>query len=169
MDRIEQLVALVEQSFDAPAWHGPNLWNAVRGVDLERAAWRPAPNRHNVWEEVVHAAYWKYRAWRDLTRASGGEAQGFGVKGSDWFARPDGAPSEAAWRDDLRFLRDWHARLLEAVRAFPEARLDEQVRASRWTYAGAVMGAASHDVYHAGQIRLLLRLQGEQDGDPAPG
>ena len=108
----------------------------------------------------MHAAYWKYRAWRDLTLALGGEAHGFGVKGSDWFERPEGgAPTEEAWRGDLEFLRAWHGRLLEAVRVFPESRLDDQVRTSRRTYADVVMGAASHDVYHAGQIRLLLRLQ----------
>ena len=32
-----------------------------------QAAWRPAPGRHSAWEVTVHAAYWKYAAWRRLT------------------------------------------------------------------------------------------------------
>ncbi len=33
---------------------------------VEEAAWRPQADRHNIWEHVLHAAYWKYTVKRRL-------------------------------------------------------------------------------------------------------
>src|SRR5688500_2523546 len=64
---VAQILFLLDTAYDHASWHGPNLRGAIRGVTPPRAAWRPAPGRHNIWELVVHAAYWKYVAWRRLT------------------------------------------------------------------------------------------------------
>ena len=66
----------------------------ICGLEIQ-AAWRPAARRHNIWELVVHAAYWKYSAWRRLT----GQPRGsFPFKGSNWFERPRES-TERAWQD----------------------------------------------------------------------
>lgn len=150
------LVELIEQAFDQPAWHGPNLRNALRGVGAELAGWRPQSQRHSIWEIAVHCAYWKYRVVRPLTDEP---PRAFELKGSDWFERPpaDAEPADA-WRRDLALLDAWQVRLLGAVASFDPARLDEVAGRGRFSYRRLVMGAASHDLYHAGQIRLLRRL-----------
>ena len=51
---------LLDEAFDRRSWHGTNLRGSIRGLPRSTAAWRPAPDRHNIWELVVHAAYWKY-------------------------------------------------------------------------------------------------------------
>jgi hypothetical protein len=57
MDRaISQLLRIIDQAYDARSWHGTNLRGSVRGVPASRAARRPAPGRHTIWEIVVHAA-----------------------------------------------------------------------------------------------------------------
>src|SRR5512142_143685 len=92
---IRLLLRAIDEGFDHAAWHGPNLKGSLRGVTAAQAAWRPAPGRHNIWEIVVHAAYWKYAVRRRLT---GDERGSFPEKGSNWFERP--GPSgcdEAAW------------------------------------------------------------------------
>ena len=61
------ILALLDQAYDRPSWHGTNLRGSLRRVTPEQAAWRPGPARHNIWEIAVHAAYWKYAAWRRLT------------------------------------------------------------------------------------------------------
>lgn len=53
------ILDLFEEAFARKTWHGPNLWQSLKGVNAEQAAWRPAANRHNIWEETLHAAYWK--------------------------------------------------------------------------------------------------------------
>src|SRR6185436_8272660 len=87
---MKELLALLDQAYDRRSWHGTNLRGSIRGVSTEQAAWRPGPSRHNIWEIVVHAAYWKYAARRRLT----GEARvSFPIKGSNWFERPESAPT----------------------------------------------------------------------------
>ena len=60
------LLDLIDQAFDRQSWHGPNLRGSIRGLTHEEALWRPHPDRHNIWEHVLHAAYWKYTVRRRI-------------------------------------------------------------------------------------------------------
>jgi hypothetical protein len=140
----ELLLDGLEEGYLRKAWHGPTLRGALRGVTARQAAWRPAPDRHNIWELTVHCAYWKYVVRRKLT----GVRPGFPRRGSNWFALPE--PTEKAWKADLQLLTDEHLALRETIASLPASRLESGVRLIR--------GAANHDVYHAGQIQLLKRL-----------
>ena len=156
---VSLLLRLLDESYERSAWQGPNLRGALRGVSATQAAWRPAPGRHNVWELVVHSAYWKYAVWRMLT----GEKRGsFAAKGSNWFARPEsgrrGIAAERAWRDDLGVLDATHRRLRDAVAGLTDAQLSKRPRGSKRRTDTLVYGVASHDVYHTGQIQVLKRL-----------
>ena len=66
------LLRMIDEAFDHKSWHGTNLRRAIRGLTLSEVAWRPEGRRHNVWEIVVHAAYWKYTVRRRLLGKSGG-------------------------------------------------------------------------------------------------
>src|SRR5437868_13246549 len=92
---IAQLLSALDQAFDKKSWHGPNLRGSIRGVSAEMAAWRPGESRHNIWEQVVHAAYWKYIVRRRLRAEKKGS---FPLKGSDWIDRPVEL-SESAWQE----------------------------------------------------------------------
>jgi hypothetical protein len=142
------LLDILDQGYDRKAWHGPTLRQSLRGVSAKTAAWRPQPGRHNIWEIAVHAAYWKYAVRRRLR----GEKRGsFVLKGSNWFLPPEEL-SEAAWRHDLALLESEHRKLREAVAAYLEGKTQQVPER-------LVFGVAFHDVYHAGQIRVLRRLQ----------
>ena len=141
------LLGGLDEAFDRKAWHGPTMRGTLRGVSANQAFWRPAAERHNIWELAVHCAYWKYAVRRKLT----GERRGsFPRRGSNWFPTP--SPDEKTWRDDRRLLDDEHRALREAVENLPAAQLAARARIIR--------GAALHDVYHAGQIQLLKRMYG---------
>ena len=142
------LLELLDEAFDKKSWHGPNLRGSIRGVTAKQAAWRPYTDRHNIWELTLHAAYWKYVVRRRLT----GEKRGsFVLPGSNFFTRPVDNPgsTEAAWKNDINILIAEHRQLRAAV-----ASLKQPSSAQ----AHLVRGAAAHDLYHAGQIRLLRRL-----------
>jgi len=143
------ILQLFDEAFDKAAWHGPNLWQSLRGVTAEQASWRPAPGRHNIWEVALHAAYWKYVVRRKL---AGGKRGGFVLAGSNFFPRPEaGKRSEEAWKNDKEILRSEHAALREAIRRTLGKPQTARLSRTLW-------GVAFHDVYHAGQIRLLRRL-----------
>jgi hypothetical protein len=142
---IRVLLDLFDEAFDKKSWHGPNLRGSIRGVTAVQAAWRPGPGRHNIWELTLHAAYWKYVVRRRIT----GEKRGsFALPGSDFFTRPQEL-SEAAWKSDIGVLTSEHNALREVI-----VRLTSPSEQT----LHLVRGAAAHDLYHAGQIRLLRRL-----------
>ena len=150
----DHLLVILDQAYDRPSWHGTNLKGSTRRVTPDQASWRPAPSRHNIWELVVHAAYWKYAAWRRLT----GESRGsFPLKGSNWFRRPE-EKSERAWRADRALLDDMHASLRGAVAKLPSGELRRTPKRSKVSNLALLSGVAAHDLYHAGQIQLLKRL-----------
>lgn len=155
MTTTELLLASIDEAYDRRSWHGTNLRGSLRGVTPEQAAWRVAPNRHNIWELTVHAAYWKYDIRRRLTGEKSGS---FALAGSNFWPRPiEGSAAE--WRADLELLRREHAALRKAVASFPPARWTRKAPGKPFNFEGLVRGIAAHDLYHAGQIQLLKRLQ----------
>jgi hypothetical protein len=42
MDTRSAILSLFEEAFEKTAWHGPNLWQSLKGVTAEQASWRPA-------------------------------------------------------------------------------------------------------------------------------
>lgn len=151
-DRGGLLVSLLDEAFSRNAWHGPTLWGALRGVTPEQAAWRPAPDRHNIWEIAVHTAYWKHIVRRRIT---GDRRLRFSLRGKNWFVRPTDT-GESAWRADLKLLRDQHTELQTLVAGLSPTDLAGDAAGAR--RAHMIRGIAAHDVYHAGQIQLLKRL-----------
>ncbi len=153
--RIALLLRTVDQSYDRKSWHGTTLRGSLRGLTAEEAAWRPDPDRHNIWELAVHAAYWKYSVTRRIVGAGRGS---FPLKGSNWFPRTD-APDEKAWKADLYLLGRMHRELRDAVAGLPEEDLDRVPEGSKFSFSDLIVGASFHDIYHAGQIQLLKRLR----------
>ena len=143
------LLALLDEAYSKKTWHGPNLRQSLKGVSAKQAAWRPGGNRHNIWEIAMHAAYWKYAVRR---RLEGGKHRCFVLQGSNFFARPEnGKATEAAWRADRAILEKEHGELEKTIRAALK-------RLPGKKQIAMIYGVAFHDVYHAGQIRLLRRL-----------
>lgn len=149
------LLQIIDESYNNRAWHGTNLRGSIRGLTVEQALWRPSPARHNIWEVVVHCAYWKYIVRRRIL----GEKKGsFPLKGSNWFKRPI-ERRENAWREDIHLLDETHQKLRNAIVGLKSSDLKKKPFGSKWTNLQIISGIASHDLYHTGQIQLLKRLQ----------
>jgi hypothetical protein len=154
MTDLDQLLQIIDQAYNRRSWHGTNLRGSLRGVSVEQAVWRPTPQRHNIWEIVVHAAYWKYVVRRRLA----GETRGsFPIKGSNWFRRTRDS-NESAWKTDVALLDQMHRSMRDAIAAMPIHELNRIPRGLKTSNFVLISGIAAHDLYHAGQIQLLKRL-----------
>jgi hypothetical protein len=153
------LLEIVDRAYDHLSWHGTTLRGAVRGVRAREASWRPAPNRHSIHELVLHAAYWKYAAWRKLTDGTRGT---FPVSGSNWFACEP--VTEKEWKAAVELMDRMHAQLRAVVERLEARDLATRAGRSRYSKQFLITGVAAHDLYHGGQIQLLKRLQGETKG-----
>jgi hypothetical protein len=139
----DSLVNLLDRAFHKRSWHGANLMGTLRGVHVRQAKKRVS-GRKTIWEQLLHAAYWKNVVIRTLSGQSALER-----KGSNWLTMPKPG-NEKQWKSDLTMLRGLHERLKEVVRK-KAGRLSEK---EVWL----IQGAAFHDIYHAGQIKLLRRM-----------
>jgi uncharacterized damage-inducible protein DinB len=149
------LLALIDEAYERKSWHGTNLRGSIRGLTAEEASWRPSKGRHNIREIVVHAAYWKYTIRRRLTAEKRGS---FPLKGSNWFARP--SPGGAgSWEEDVELLRAEHRSMRSAIAGLAPDMLYRRGAGSTVANDHLIRGIAAHDLYHAGQIQLLKRLQ----------
>ncbi len=151
---IQLLLQAIDEAFVKKAWHGTNLRGSLRGLTAKEVAWRPGPHRHNIWEIVVHCAYWKYVVHRRIL----GEKRGsFPLKGSNWFKRPEKVLKDT-WQKDVELLHITHGLLREAVAELNPRKLSSLSSKKQFTLSQTIQGIALHDVYHTGQIQLLKRL-----------
>ena len=91
LDAKSVLLDVLDCGFDRRGWHGANLTSALRGVDAKLAI-RRGGKRKCIWEQLLHAAYWKHVVLNKLTGTSP-----FPRKGSNWPKLP-GDASQASWR-----------------------------------------------------------------------
>jgi hypothetical protein len=174
---------LLEEGYGPGAWHGADLKAALDDVTPALAFWRPAPERHNIAEIVLHHA-WCARSVRG--QLSGTTPEPFVLEGEDWFelrtepARTAGTSGAGksgskqaglSWTEVTAVLASEQQKLSSAVAALapvaaptnaagvaasrPPSSLSEAERFD------LVLGITCHAIYHAGQIQLLKRLHAE--------
>ena len=155
--RIRLLLQVLEQAFTAKGWQGATLGQAVRGLSPRQALWRPGPGRHNIWELVLHTAYWKHVV-RQRVSGGDGETTRFPRSPRNYPELPT-RRDLAAWQADVALMKREHTLMLAVVRRLSPVRLQARIGESRWGVAEQIHGIAAHDLYHTGQIQLLRALQ----------
>jgi uncharacterized damage-inducible protein DinB len=157
MTETARIVDELEREHEGDPWHGSPLRAILEGIDAPRAAARPVPGAHSIWELVLHLTGWK----NEVTRRLAGAVACMPVEG-DW---PDiGDPTEERWLAALARLEAAQEGLMAAVKTLPETRLYEPTNDTRSAPLGTgvsyyvlLHGIIQHDVYHAGQIALLKK------------
>jgi hypothetical protein len=153
----------LEFSFEKEAWQ-PSLLMAVEGLTAAQAAWKPGPERHSIWQIVRHVTHWKratLEAWNGTHRLFEGRdatPRFREVMRTDW---QDISGDDATWQADLKALRDVSLAIKEKANSTDLDALLRPFPSEEWGPAALrVLRMATHDIYHAGQIRYLRALQG---------
>jgi uncharacterized damage-inducible protein DinB len=148
---IQLLLTNYEQLYRGKPWHGPTLRGSLMGLTAQEASGHRSKSGHSIADIAIHCAYWKYAVRR---RLSGGKRGAFPWKGSNWFSLPIPL-TDANWKAILETLDAEHDALYAVIEAYPEKKLMKKQAGSRFLPIEMIQGIAAHDVYHAGQIRLL--------------
>jgi len=147
----------LRRAFDGDAWHGPALLELLQDVDAAKAAAKPLPKVHSIWELVLHVAAWDGAACR---RIAGQTIQLAGTANFPVVPRP----SEGAWRKAVAQAKRTHDVLVKTVAALPGSRLRERVPGKKYDFYHLLHGVAQHELYHAGQIAVLKKAAAAEIG-----
>ncbi len=101
---------------------------------------------HSIEELIRHMA-----AWRSyVTRKLQGDAE-FELSDEDNF------PKKQNWQEALQLLDESQQNLMSALSKTPDSLLNEKVPGRPFKYFTMLHGIIHHDLYHAGQIMLILK------------
>lgn len=155
MSESTRLADQIRRGFAGEAWHGDSLLELLADVDAKTAAAHPIKNAHSIWELTLHIA-----AWDDavLRRAAGSVVEPTDEQN---FPRVTDT-SDAAWRKTIEAIKTTHDRLVNAVAAFPDSRLQDPVpgkKEKHHNFFYMFAGVVQHELYHAGQIALLKKFR----------
>jgi hypothetical protein len=150
--RIAQELA---STIDGEAWYGDSLREILAGVPAKRAAARPIPHGHSIWEILVHVDAWIVFFFKAMG----------GTPIPPWPSMPhevDWPPvhdaDERSWQQCLRSFFDHHAEFIERLRSFGDERLETTVPGRSYDFRRMFHSASLHAAYHAGQIALLKKM-----------
>src|ERR1700752_3204616 len=149
---ISRIIDELRREHEDDPWHGSPLSAILEGIDAARAAARPIPGAHSIWEIVLHMTSWK----NETARRIRGAVACMPIEG-DW---PEvGAPTEERWQSALDRLETSHEGVVAGVKVLPESKLYEPTNDTRSAPLGTgvshyvlLHGIVQHDVYHSGQI-----------------
>jgi uncharacterized damage-inducible protein DinB len=131
--------------------------NAIEGVTVEQAAWKPDGSDDNcIWETLSHITYYN-NAY--LQRFKGIEFE-YDVSDNDQ-TFSTGEYSEADWQADIAKFDAVMNEFRELIRTADESKFTEPVPTNisrKWWEVIADINA--HNAYHGGQVLLLRKLQG---------
>lgn len=153
----ELLLYLLEYTYEREGAYPP-LTAALAGLTAAQASWKPAQDRHSIWQIVRHMTHWMEaglealaahpQVYEDLERL-------------DWRAASDG---ERDWEMDVKRLHEAYRKFKERLQSMTEEDLSGMIEPYRGKskYAAGLrfLRTATHDTYHLGQIRYLRALQG---------
>lgn len=145
-------IKLLREVYTGPAWHGPSVLEALAGVTASVATCRLAPDRHSIWDLVLHLAHGRYLVTGRVTQKRSTFPRRIRAP---WWPIIDYAMTDAAWRDDLRLLDECQTRLVAAAIAATPKQLARVPKGATYSIADQLVGMAVHDGYHAGQIKQL--------------
>ena len=133
------------------AWHGPAVETLLADIDAARAAARPVPGAHSIWELVQHMTVWLETIRRRLEENRAIEL----TPEEDW------SPVRATGDQNWQALLERHRRAAEDLRRLIEglddSRLEQGVAGKEYNAYVMLHGIIQHELYHTGQIALVKR------------
>jgi uncharacterized damage-inducible protein DinB len=148
---LDALLEVANAEFSGNSLNGHSFMETLESLSPGMAAYDFTYEGYSAWEVAHHVAYFKHR----VTKALDPSLEPYPLpKGPSGFAAPL-AVSDEAWRAVLDYLKDIHARALEAIRKAPASKFDEPMPKWEVSIGEAVAWLCTHDLYHTAQLRNM--------------
>jgi len=148
MSNLKEVIQNLKDTFNGSAWHGPNLQEILKDITAEQSL-RKVGNSHNIAELVHHIYAWRFYVIQHL-------------EGRDNYEVPDDfnfikieTIDKKHWIQLKSQLTDSQSIILNHLQSANDSLLDKLVGGREFKYSKLLHGLIHHDLYHAGQIRML--------------
>jgi len=148
-----RIAGQIRRSIFHEGWHGPAVLEVLHGLDAAKAGAKTPVATHSIWQLVQHMRCWHEAGIEAIAGKPLPQSEEADLLG--WHTISD--MSEPAWKVEAQRLRDSADRLTQRTATLDDKRLADQVPGRAYDIAHMLLGIASHNTYHCGQIVLLHR------------
>jgi uncharacterized damage-inducible protein DinB len=146
----ERIAEQHRRAYHGEAWHGPAVFELLKGLTAKQAAARPLEDAHTIWEIVLHLA-----SWEKIVRSRFVEEPIENTDEIDW---PEpGTATSASWKAATAALHEESEALHTVLARTTDKRLAARRPGTSGTWYDLGHGQVQHALYHAGQIALLRK------------
>ena len=144
------LVAHFDSAFEGPNGDYPSVLEALAGLTVSQAMWKPSPESNSIWQIVDHLTASK--EWQ-MEMIAKGEAS------SPVWTEPAG--DEITWHKSVARLHEAHARLKMMLGQLRDEELlkPPTPELDRTLFELLLSSGSAHEAHHSGQIDYLKGLQ----------
>lgn len=146
------------------ACYDKNTWfvalkNTLDGVTASEAVWKPENSDNSIWETLSHLNYYNFAY---VERFKGVDHQYPADDNDATFTA--GEATDEAWAQELAKLDAIMTEFRDLIANSHESKFNEPVsNTNQASWATLVSNINAHNAYHAGQILLIRKLQGNWD------
>lgn len=161
---IKRYILRLNSIYRGNPWYGNAITRQLARADERLVFSRPVSGAHSMAEILAHLI-----AWRQLLarRLQGDASYVVRQKESFDWRRIDPHP-ETAWNTLLHVLDKSQKDILNGLENQDDGLLNKQVAGRRYTYRKLLEGILEHDIYHLGQIALLIKNRTHDPPDTFP-
>lgn len=151
--RIKEYLRQMEELYNGGSWQGESISGKLKSITDVEAFHQPFPGVHSVAEIVWHCIYWRKVCLKrmegdNLYRDQTMEALNF---------VPLAELQKKGWDYLLTLLQETQSALTEKLCEKRDAFLEQEYQPG-YTFNYLIEGLIHHDIYHLGQIGLVIKI-----------
>lgn len=150
MTEVQRLQKTLRDLYDGNPWLDVTLTQTLAGMGADKAARKPKPDTHSIWEITNHLIAWRENV---LLRVQGEILQ---TPDDNYFSYVIDT-SELAWLDTIKRLENTQQQWDAFFSGLQPDALEHTYAPNNHTYADHIHGIIQHDAYHLGQIVMLAK------------
>lgn len=154
---INHIIEQLREVQNGRLWMGDTFKKKLDSITEQEAFIRPLPTMHSVAELIAHLTSWKKDACLKIRNGTGQ------LKDTDNDNWPDlGWLKQRGWENLRNDYEECNADLVQLLKEKDDTFLQEQYEdqdfKGTFNYSFAVDGILHHDIYHLGQIGIVIKL-----------
>lgn len=159
---INHIISQLENIQNGKIWIGENFQKKLKLVTNKNAFLRPEIHMHSVAEIISHLTIWRKET---ILKIKTGEGSLTDDLEDNWFGNEQ--LIKLGWPHILNNFKTTSTKLIEILKQKEDSFLDEIYYdtdyKSRYKYLFVIEGMLHHDLYHLGQLGIVIKLLNDKD------